>query len=83
LRNQTTDYNEILIKAGFNEVKDAEYGFPIPRELTKDWREIPAFRSSKMPQEVSEEIRKEFEKVQDDSTSQDTSRWNIMTAENA
>jgi ubiquinone/menaquinone biosynthesis C-methylase UbiE len=38
LRNQTTDYQEILIKAGFSAVKDTEYRFPIPRELTKEWQ---------------------------------------------
>jgi len=49
--------------------------------------EIPAFRdsfrSSKMPQEVSLEIRKEFEKLQDDSPDVRMSRWKIVTAENA
>src|SRR5437879_2778395 len=82
------DYNEILIKAGFNVVKDAEYRFQISRKLTKEWREIRAFRdqlrSSKMPQELSEEIRKEYEKSQD-GTSQDVrmSSWKIVIAENA
>ena len=84
LRNQTRDYHEILDNAGFSEIREVSYEFEATRQMLNEWHEIPAFsdqfRSSKYPQDVIDEIRREFEKVENPSQNLRTSRWKIFTA---
>ena len=69
LRNQTTDYQEILIKP---DSRSQGYTIRISKshsELTKEWREIPAFSRfisdlQRCRKRSSMEIRKEFQKMQ-------------------
>jgi len=88
LRNQTIDYAETLSESGFRSIKDVEYESQVPEKMIKDWRAIPVFsdlfRSPRLPQEVSNEIRSEFEKVRDKPREGErVSRWKIITAKNA
>jgi hypothetical protein len=85
LRNQTRDYHEFLDSAAFAEIRKVPYEIEDPREMTKEWREIPAFsdqfRSSKFPQSITDEISEGFRKVQNNSSENlRTSSWKILTA---
>ena len=88
LRNQTLNYDEILTKAGFTHLKDSLYEFQTPKEMSEEWRAIPVFSDQfhhpVFPPQVSDEIRKEYEKIRYRSPGDErTSTWKILTAENA
>ena len=53
LRNQTMDYHEFLDNAAFAEIREVPYEFEAPREMTKEWREIPAFSDRFRSSQVS------------------------------
>jgi len=86
MRNQLIDYPELLLESGFSLLKDEMYEFEMPQGARKDWSRIPIFlepsyRSGKIPREVSDKMRQEFEELQ--KVSQDGNvmvRWRAFVS---